>query len=98
MEAMINTSTTFTGLQISMAGKTGTAQQSSLHPDHALFVGYAPAENPEIAIAVRIANGYSSTYTSEIARDIVRVKYQLADINQLITGTAAQLGTAISGD
>ena len=98
MVSMIDSSATFNGLGISMAGKTGTAQQSEVHPDHALFVGYAPAESPEIAIAVRIANGYSSTYPSEVARDIVRAKYQLADINELITGSAAELGTAISGD
>ena len=98
MIAMINNSPTFNGLGISMAGKTGTAQQSEIHPDHALFVGYAPAESPEIAIAVRIANGYSSSYTSEVARDIIRARYHLADTSELITGSAANLGTAIHGD
>ena len=79
-------------------GKTGTAQQSAVHPDHGLFVGFAPAETPEIAIAVRIANGYSSSYAAEIGRDIVRANYKLADKEELITGSAAELGTAIAGD
>mgnify|MGYP002233714394 FL=1 len=60
MEDMVSTTGTFDSLRLEgfqMAGKTGTAQQSETHPDHALFVGYAPSENPEIAVSVRIANG-----------------------------------------
>ncbi len=53
-----------------IAGKTGTAQESAWKPDHALFVGYAPAEKPEIAIAVRIVNGYGSSYATSAGRDI----------------------------
>lgn len=81
-----------------MAGKTGTAQQSATHPDHALFVGYAPSENPEIALSVRIANGYNSNYTAEIGRDIVKYKYQLTDYEEVVTGAASELGAANSGD
>ena len=76
-------------LNFEMAGKTGTAQQSRVHPDHALFVGYAPYKNPEIAIAIRIANGYSSVYAAELGRDIVRYKYQLSSEKALIHGAAA---------
>lgn len=53
-------------LEISVAGKTGTAQESKSRPDHALFVGYAPAETPEITIAVRIANGYGSPNATSV--------------------------------
>ncbi|MGC4019608.1 MAG: penicillin-binding transpeptidase domain-containing protein, partial [Muricomes sp.] len=99
MEAVIGYNTsTFSGLGIPMAGKTGTAQQSAVHPDHGLFVGYAPAESPEIAIAVRIANGYSSSYAAEIGRDIVRANFKLADKDELITGSAAEIGKPIVGD
>ena len=98
MVSMIQTTTSFAGLGMEMAGKTGTAQQSAVHPDHGLFVGFAPAEKPEIAIAVRIANGYSSSYAAEIGRDIVRANFKLADKKDLITGSAAKLGTAIAGD
>ncbi|WP_334296528.1 penicillin-binding transpeptidase domain-containing protein [Faecalicatena contorta] len=98
MIAMIGYTSSFSGLEISMAGKTGTAQQSDIHPDHGLFVGFAPAESPEIAISVRIANGYSSSYAAEIGRDIVRANFKLADKEELITGSAAQLGTTIAGD
>ena len=95
---MVSSNSTFSGMEMTMAGKTGTAQQSDVHPDHALFVGFAPADSPEIAIAVRIANGYNSAYTAEIGRDIVKLKYGLEDTDEIITGTAAELGTALAGD
>ena len=40
---------------IALSGKTGTAQQSQTHPDHGLFVGFAPSDSPQIAFAIRIA-------------------------------------------
>ncbi|MCI9152416.1 penicillin-binding protein [Lachnospiraceae bacterium] len=96
MVAMINSTASFSGMGIQMAGKTGTAQQSAIHPDHAVFVGFAPAESPEIAIAVRIANGYTSAYAAEIGRDIVMANFELAEEDELITGQAAKLGESIS--
>lgn len=98
MEQMVSNSSTFSGIDFSMAGKTGTAQQSSLHPDHALFVGYAPADSPEIAVAVRIAYGYSSSYAAEIGRDTVRIWLEPETAGEIVTGRAAELGTAAAGD
>jgi penicillin-binding protein 2 len=83
---------------ITMAGKTGTAQQSNAHADHVLFVGFAPSTQPEIALSVRIANGYSSGYPTEIARDVVRKYYNLATDAQLIMGKAGVLGTETHTD
>lgn len=57
-------------LDIRTAGKSGTAQESDVRPDHALFVGYAPADDPEIAVAVRIANGYTSGNAVAAAADM----------------------------
>ena len=98
MEQMVSSSSTFRGLDFSMAGKTGTAQQSSLHADHALFVGYAPADSPELSIAVRITYGYNSSYASEVGRDIAQVYFDPEKASELITGTAAKLGIAAAGD
>jgi peptidoglycan glycosyltransferase len=42
---------------VSVAGKTGTAQTAEGEPPHAWFVSFAPAEDPEIAVAVVILNG-----------------------------------------
>lgn len=98
MEAMVNNSPIFNDLGISMAGKTGTAQQSKVHPDHGLFVGFAPVDKPEISLAVRIANGYSSSYASEIGRDIVRAKFNLTEDGKIVTGEASTIGNVVSGD
>lgn len=60
----------FEGFPIPAAGKSGTAQESRTRPDHGLFVGYAPADELEIAVAVRIANGYEAGCAVECGREI----------------------------
>ena len=83
---------------INVSGKTGTAQQSKTHPDHGLFIGFAPSESPEVAFAIRIANGYSSARAAEVGRDVMMYYYELADTDELITGKAAEISTSSSGD
>lgn len=98
MTRVVSNSSAFAGMEISMAGKTGTAQQSLVHPDHVLFVGFAPSESPELAMAIRIANGYNSNYPAEVGRDIVKLYFDLDKKEDLISGKAASLGQANSGD
>ena len=98
MESMVKSSSTFAGMDISMGGKTGTAQYSKIHADNVLFVGYAPTDSPEISIAVRIANGYASTYAAEIGRDITKVYFNPESADELLQGYASSLGTAGAGD
>ena len=101
MEAMVAKDSRFQTLRdagISLAGKTGTAQQSNTHADHVLFVGFAPSNNPEIAVATRIANGYSSGYTAELGRDIVRKYFGIATDAELLKGGAGALGSETHGD
>ena len=62
-------------LAVHVAGKTGTAQQDKTRANHALFVSYAPYEDPEISVSVRIANGYSSDYAAQTARDVYKYYY-----------------------
>ena len=88
----------FKDLNLTIAGKTGTAQQSRSHPNHALFVGYAPFENPEIAVAIRIANGYTSANAASMVSDIFRYYFKLVDEGELLTGTASQATTAVIND
>ncbi|WP_373020806.1 penicillin-binding protein 2 [Thiomicrorhabdus sp.] len=65
------------GLPFKMAGKTGTAQVFSLNEsdyeaenidkslhDHSLFIGFAPLDNPKIAVAVIVENGGSGSRTA----------------------------------
>lgn len=74
---------------LAVAGKTGTAQQSTDKPNHGLFIGYAPYADPEIALAVRITNGYSSTNAALVARDVLSYYFELQDEEELITGHAS---------
>lgn len=50
-----------------MAGKTGTAQNPHGN-DHAIFIGFAPAEDPQIAVAVVVENaGFGATWAAPVA-------------------------------
>jgi penicillin-binding protein 2 len=56
---------------VTVAGKTGTAQNPH-GEDHAWFVGYAPAENPRIVVAVLIENiGHGGTFAAPVAKRII---------------------------
>ena len=73
-------------LSYTLAGKTGTAQVFGLDPeekyiaanideklrDHALFTGYAPIENPKVAIAIIVENaGSGSSKAAPLARALL---------------------------
>ncbi len=88
MRAVIEGKYEYTDMPVAVAGKTGTAQESKSRPSHALFVSYAPYEDPEIALAVRIGNGYSSTNATLVGKDIYQYYFNLVDESQLITGSA----------
>lgn len=98
MRGVVENKSYFRDLGINVAGKTGTAQESRTRPNHALFVCYAPYENPEIAMAVRVANGYTSDYSAQIAKDVIKYYYNLADEEE-IAGTAQELsGGSLNAD
>ena len=40
-----------------VCGKTGTAENKNKDKDHSVFMGFAPKDNPKIAIAVYVENG-----------------------------------------
>jgi len=63
---------------IKIAGKTGTAQNPQ-GEDHAWFVTYAPADNPEIAIAVIVENGGGGGLNAvPVARKIYEAYFGIA--------------------
>ena len=88
MRQVVQNKSYFGDLAVNVAGKTGTAEQTRSRPNHALFVCYAPYEQPEIAIATRIPFGYSSDHAAQTTRDIIKYYYGLAEEEELITGTA----------
>jgi peptidoglycan glycosyltransferase len=57
---------------VTVAGKTGTAENAG--PDHNWFIGFAPADDPQIAVAVFVANGGGTggDVSAPIARDVLQ--------------------------
>lgn len=89
----------FKSLNLDFAGKTGTAQQSRTRADHGLFVCYAPYKDPEIAIAVRIANGYTSEYVADTTKDVLKWYFNIDEETDIVTGTASTIeATGHGGD
>lgn len=98
MRRVIQTHSQFDGLGVEVAGKTGTAELDLRHPNHGLFIGYAPASDPEYAVAIRIANGYSSGNACLIANDIFKYMYNLADKDSILTGISSTDTSDTSND
>ncbi|MGD8969716.1 MAG: penicillin-binding transpeptidase domain-containing protein, partial [Anaerolineae bacterium] len=67
------------GLDIPVAGKTGTAEAGGADAaPHSWFVAYAPADDPEIALAVVAENaGEGSTVAAPLARQVIEAYYGL---------------------
>lgn len=98
MRGVVEYGSTFQGMTLNVAGKTGTAEENKKRPNHALFVGYAPYENPEIAISVQMANGYTSANAAEITRDIINYHFGLQTSDEVLNGTAATPDSIMAGD
>lgn len=99
MRGVVESKAYYSDIAVKVAGKTGTAQESKSRPNHALFVSYAPYENPEISITVRVANGYTSDYAAQIAREVYKYYFGLAETDEIITGSATGIEQgAINGD
>lgn len=79
----------FEGVPYKVGGKTGTAQVIGIkqseryderriderHRDHSLFIAFAPAENPTIALAVLVENGgFGARAAAPIARQVIDYK------------------------
>lgn len=62
---------TFKDFDIEVGGKTGSAQTGIEGKTNAWFVGFAPFDDPEIAIVVFVRNGEHGGYTAEVAKEII---------------------------
>ena len=75
---------TFLDFPVEVGGKTGTAQTSRENISHGWFGGFAPIEEPEIAVLVFLENGSSSSYTLPIAGDIIKEYFGFRDDDEEI--------------
>lgn len=91
MYNVVNTTTNslnqlYGDLGVKVAGKTGTAQVSTTHPNHALFAAYAPYDDPEISVMIVIPNGYTSANAAYIGREILGFYFNGENKEALLSG------------
>lgn len=67
----------FKDFDIEVGGKTGSAEAGN--NVNAWFVGFAPYENPEIAIVVMVENGSHGSYTAEVTKEIIEQHFKLKE-------------------
>ena len=84
----------FAGFPIPVAGKTGTAEHSEEEP-HAWFAGYAPANNPQIAIVVLVEEGGEGSKTAApIFRRVAETYFDIEPPTPVPTSTVTSELTA----
>lgn len=94
MRMVVENTSEFNGFPIAAAGKTGTAQQNLNRANHALFVGYAPYDDPEISIATRIAYGYTSHNAAELSKNVFAYYFKVEDTDALLSGQAEEIDSS----
>lgn len=67
----------FKDFNVEVGGKTGSAQAGN--KTNACFVGFAPYENPEIAVVIIVENGVHGAYTASVAREIFAEYFGMND-------------------
>ena len=82
----------FQNFPIKVGVKTGTAERSGINPstgdtfdDFAWFVGFAPYDDPEIAVAAVLFQGGSGGYAAPMVREIIAEYLGLNDVEQIDT-------------
>jgi penicillin-binding protein 2 len=77
--------------QVPVAGKTGTAEVRPLVP-YAWFAGYAPADEPEIVVAVNVEEGGGGSQTAApIARNILEHYFGIVDAEEAVFEAGAEI-------
>jgi penicillin-binding protein 2 len=80
------------------AGKTGTAQNPH-GEDHAWFIGYAPADEPEISIAIVVENaGHGGAVAAPISRDFYLDYFKIGVADSTVTQQGLSIDTQAQGN
>ena len=85
----------FSGCQVEVAGKTGTAEFDKIRPNHATFMGFAPYNNPEVAVSVQIPYGYTSTNPAKLGREALEYYFGLITLEEIIARGASQASSVV---
>lgn len=72
---------TFGTYQIPVAAKTGTAQLGENQVNNAIFICYAPYDDPQIAVAVVVEHGVAGSAVASIARDVLDAYFTVKNVN-----------------
>ncbi len=72
----------FKGLDVQAGAKTGSAQVSGQTDANAIFVCFAPYDDPQIAIAIAVEKGGSGSYISGIAVDILKYYFSAEETRE----------------
>ena len=79
-------SSAFKDVPVSVGAKTGSAQVSSQTNSNAVFVCFAPYDDPQIAVAVVIEKGGAGAALAETAVDILNAYFSREEIGTAIIG------------
>lgn len=90
----------FKDLEVNIAGKTGTAEEvkNGHKVNHAVFVSFAPYDDPEISVTVNIPYGYSSSHAATAAKNIYRYYYGYTDLDAILNNDASNVSNIEIGD
>ena len=74
----------YNGQQIGIAAKTGTAQRGEGRTNNAIFICYAPADDPEIAISIVVERGGAGAALGSMAKSVLDSYFSISDTNKAI--------------
>lgn len=69
----------FKNFPVKVGGKTGSVQVTGTNADNAWFMGFAPYDDPKIAICALVENGVHGAYTASIVLDVLKEYFDLTE-------------------
>lgn len=86
------TANAFTGLQIDIAGKSGSVQENLSRANHANFISYGPYNDPKISVTVSIPHGYMAYNAAVVCRYIYQYYFGYIDMEDILDKSYNTLG------